>query len=184
MSSKPKALFFPFLFEFYYFSAAIVFSMKHGLPSVISFFIKVGLGYLAYRLYISRNKKNAVLGLLLVLVLIIAPYIVFFINPAVSETVGGYPTVLLTANTLFFLRYWRQPDIIIARWESQNSPTKSSHRLFLLVLLMFTLWASIEVLVGVESGARQLGMALFWLGFYASAEGMDNPKDRKWLTST
>lgn len=175
-SSKTKALLPSIFFEFYFLSSLVADFIRYGSPEnslwLISFVIKIGLGYLAYRLYISYSKKVAALGPSLISLLVISVYLFFYISPALFPMVSGYNILLLSANTLFLFRYWRHINIIQGRLEQSSSSHPNQHKFYIIGLLLFIVWATIEVLVGVESGLRQSGVALFWITFHMLAEGI------------
>ncbi|MDO8717039.1 MAG: hypothetical protein Q7J73_09605 [Dehalococcoidales bacterium] len=199
ISTKLKSLLPSLLFEVYFLSAIILFFATQGLPKnpfwLISFFIKIGLGYLVFRLYISRNKKIAVAGPWFVLVLAIAAYLIFFISPGLSETLGGYGAVLLSANSLFLFRYLRNPNIVLAMLDTRYLENKSkdnyftyyktanifysigSRRFTIIVELLLFCWAMIEVFIG-GSGILQLWVLISWIIIHASTEGIMTPKSR------
>ena len=175
ISSKLKSLSYSSIFEFYFLVSIISYLLRQGLPKntdwLIILLIKVALGYLSYRLYISKDKKTAVKGVLLVLVLIAVPYIMPFINPIISTTLGGYATVLLSANTFFFIRYFKNPQVILSN--------KRMNKIVLIVNLIIICWTTIEILVdGTESGLLQLFVVLNWIVFYVEAEGIIPLKSR------
>jgi len=147
----------------------ITYFIRYDLPEnsiwLIIFFIKIGLGYIVYRLYISSSKKVAALGISLIIVLMIATYVVFYLSrDTLSPIVGGYSSVLLSANSFFLFRYWRYPAITETRLERSGWYKK----IILITVLIFVAWATIELIAGVESGLRQTGVALFWIGFHTS----------------
>ena len=157
ISSKLKTLSYSLLFELYLLSGIITYLIRYDLPEnslwLISFFIKIGLGYLIYGLYISNSKKVVALGLSLIIVIIIATYAVFFLSrDTLYPIVGGFPIVLLSANSFFLSRYWRYPDIIQTRLERSGYYNK-----FILILTFsFMAWVTIDLIAGIGSGFSQI----------------------------
>jgi hypothetical protein len=172
--SRLKILLPSISFECYYLIWYVTYFARDGCPEnflwLVSFFIKTGLGYLVYRLYVSPRNKIAILGPSLVLAVVIVVYIIFFVSPDVlSPVIGGYGSLLLSANSFFLFRYSRHPDIIIDRINNPDYPIKRAG-VSAISTLIIVVWATIEILTGTGSGLLQLGVLFFWIGFHVIIE--------------
>jgi len=178
--SKLNVILPSILFEFYFLSGPITYYTRSASPE--SFFwlvilIKIGIGYLVYRLYRLNNRNLVFSGPALAALLVIAAYVVYFLSPdTTSPVVGGYNTIFLAVNLLFLIGYWRYPDVIQTRLEQLNSSNKVN-RLYRILISLFFAWAPIGVLIGEESGLVQSGVVLLWIGFHMITEGITRPRD-------
>jgi hypothetical protein len=132
--------------------------VKNGLPENhflwLTFVLEIGLGYLAYRLFISDIEKYKNMGVALVLFVIAATIIVFVINrDYYSTTIGGIQPFLAATNTFLLYRYWRYPET-----KSKISDFyKTGFYIFLVISSVFTFWR--------EFGFFIIVVMFFWIYF-------------------
>lgn len=173
---KLKVLSFAILFEAFGLSQLVFGLTKYSPPNAlwpIILIIKFGIGYIVYRLYISRKNGLRLFGRFLVLAFIIAAYAFYYINPTAYSYVGGHNPILLSASTLFLIRYLRHPDIL----QSFNDRliiyygSRPFNQVALVVMFVIIVWAIVDIYTGIGNFFRQSMTFLLWIPYYAWVEG-------------
>jgi hypothetical protein len=169
--AKTHTLIIGAIFEVFFLYFGVTSFMKLGIATYslwwLSILVKIGLGYLTYRLYSSQKTILAIFGAVLALLLVLTSYITFWISPnsGLSLLVGGYIVFLFTSNTFFIYRYFKNRAAI-----------KLSESKYYFVTEIFQLLVFLSNLVGYRlSGLGTMLFLILWILFYLKTEGYIKP---------
>jgi hypothetical protein len=172
-SSRKHALIIVAIFELYFvYSYVISFFLTNTSPYSfwwITALVKIGLGYLTYKLYTSQNKIWAILGAGLTVAVIVTTTIISSISPNVlSPVFGGVLFFLLPANTLFLYRYCKNREAIKLHM----------NKYYIVVEIFLLLNLLLSILNYSGRGIFQWGSLLYWILFYLETEGFYKPNNK------
>lgn len=140
--SRKLMFFITLMFELLLLYLLISSFVRDGIPEHtfwwVAFIIKIGLGYATYRLYISKNLRLIIIGIILTIIVIVFLFIMYYTSREyISPVVGGFSPFILTANTFFLFKYWRNP-------EKQFKTGDDTNKLTLVFCLLFCLLFAIR----------------------------------------
>ena len=162
MSPRSFVLIMTVFFEIYFLYLEIMAIIKTGVSNTfwwIPLFVKIGLGYLTYKFYISNNKKLAVLGAVLTIIIIATTLTVYFASREnLAPILGGHLIFLITVNTLFLYRYYSHPGVIKLK--------PSRYYILIVIGMILMLYYSVSRLI------PQIFLLIYWTVFYLEVEGV------------
>jgi hypothetical protein len=133
----------------------------------LAFLLKIGVGYFAYKLLISKNIRSRLLGVLIAILVTTIVLIFFYISPQnVYPIIGSHYVFFLTINSLFYFRYYKHPETV-KRLIRKSSLVTISITAILLIWSLIQRDLIVHILIIITS-----------LTFYFDVEGYFNPKKR------
>ena len=182
MNSKPKRIILlpVILFEVYFIADYIRYFATNGQPNVpywiLICLVKIVIGFIVYRLYISKRKNVSMWGPLILIIDMILTFIAYYAHlDQLSNLLIGGTFILLAANTVFLHRYFKVPEIIDAYFEGLTNVEKRPFgNAAFWYRSVITLEFAIVFLaaIGREDSIMAWGAWLWWVVFYASIEGI------------
>jgi hypothetical protein len=177
-----------FFFECYFFVYLVASLVRFGIPDyswwIPNLILKFGIGYLIYRLYISKSRKFYLLGPSLLVLLIAVAFITYYLHSTTMyRIVGGYEIILFGTNTFFIFRYFKYPNIIANSFKKMNyAITQSTNSKYISKIensiTLMVCCAIFVIIVNAYNGITNLVIALIWIIYHLLAEGIIKFPDR------